>query len=225
MATSPNTSRPATVTRLHVQQSVASGRRGTDGGLDREGVPRGRAPDTLPRGSEPQFPPRMTTGTLHVGSGWAAPSSVHEAFTGGGRATAAASFPCTSPSSSFILPHAGSPCGAGTAGRTQPGPCPPANETGREAWAGPRPPCPHGSWGTNRRGIPEAERDSAGRRPQASLCHRTSSAGHSSVGEGEVPPREHRVRPEEGPGLATLVPLSPLGSGGRRPAWLGPSLG
>lgn len=152
----------------------------------------------------------MTAGTLHVGSGWAAPSSVHEAFTGGGRATAAASFPCTSPSSSFILPHAGSPCGAGTAGRTQPGPCPPANETsgenGREAWAGPRPPCPHGSWGTNWRGVPEAERDSAGRRPRASLCHRTSSAGHSSVGEGEVPPREHRVRPEEGPGLATLVP-------------------
>lgn len=60
MATSQNTSRPATVTRLHVQQSVASGRRGTDGGLDRAGVPRGRAPDTLPRGSEPQFPPRMT---------------------------------------------------------------------------------------------------------------------------------------------------------------------
>lgn len=146
--------------------------------------------------------------SLSFGSGWAAPSSVHEAFTGGGRATAAASFPCTSPSPSFILPRAGSPppCGAGTAGRTQPGPCPPANETGREAWAGPRPPCPHGSWGTNRRGIPEAERDSAGRRPRASLCHRTSSAGHSSVGEGEVPPREHRVRPEEGPGLATLVP-------------------
>lgn len=55
MATSQNTSRPATVTRLHVQQSVASGRQGTDGGLDRAGVPRGRAPDTLPRGSEPQF--------------------------------------------------------------------------------------------------------------------------------------------------------------------------
>lgn len=231
MATLPNTSRPATVTRLHVQQSVASGRRGTDGGLDRAGVSQGRAPDTLPRGSEPQFPPRMTDdgrdapcgqwvgGALLSSRGFYWRGSCH-----GG---------CFLPMHVTVpLVHSATcrvPMRCGDRWAHTAGTLPPANETsrenGREAWAGPRPPCPHGSWGTNWRGVPEAERDSAGRRPRASLCHRTSSAGHSSVGEGEVPPREHRVRPEEGPGLATLVPLSPLGSGGRRPAWLGPSLG
>lgn len=227
MATSPNTSRPATVTRLHVQQSVASGRRGTDGGLDRAGVPRGRAPDTLPRGSEPQFPPRMTDDGRDAPCGqWvAAPSSVHEAFTGGGRATAAASFPCTSPSPSFILPRAGSPCGAGTAGRTQPGPCPPANETGQEAWAGPRPPCPHGSW---------AQTGGASRRLRETLL--AGDPGPPSATGPQVPAIPLWAKARSRPGNTECVPrrgldwplsspLSPLGSGGRRPAWLGPSLG
>lgn len=154
----------------------------------------------------------MTAGTLHVGSGWAAPSSVHEAFTGGVRATAAASFPCTSPSPSFILPRTGSPppvrCGdrwAHTAGTLPPSERDRRRERPGGVGRAPATLSPR-ELGTNWRGVPEAERDSAGPRPRASLCHRTSSAGHSSVGEGEVPPREHRVRPEEGPGLATLVP-------------------
>lgn len=217
MATSQNTSRPATVTRLHVQQSVASGRRGTDGGLDRAGVPWGRAPDTLPHGSEPQFPPRMTAGTLDVGSGWAAPSSVHEAFTGGGRATAAASFPCTSPSSSFILPHAGSPCAVvrGPLGAHSRDPAPqrtrPALRTAGRRGPGPGHPVPTGAG---------AQTGGASRRLRETLL--AGDPGPPSATGPQVPaiplwakarscPGNTECVPRRGLDWPLSSPLSPLG--------------
>lgn len=216
MATSPNTSRPATVTRLHVQQSVASGRQGTDGGLDRAGVPRGRAPDTLPRGSEPQFR-EWVGGALLSSRGFYWRGSCH-----GG---------CFLPMHvTVLLVHSATygvppPCGAGTAGRTQPGPCPPANETGQEAWAGPRPPCPHGSW---------AQTGGASRRLRETLL--AGDPGPPSATGPQVPAIPLWAKARSRPGNTECVPrrgldwplsspLSPLGSGGRRPAWLGPSLG
>lgn len=65
--------------------------------------------------------------------------------------------------------------------------------------------------------------------PRPPSARRTSRAGGPSAGEGEAPPREHRVRPKEAGGLAALRPpqspgrrVSP-GSGGMRPGppgWL-----
>lgn len=229
MATSQNTSRPATVTRLHVQQSVASGRRGTDGGLDRAGVPRGRAPDTLPRGSETQFPPRMTD------DGRDAPCGQ---WVGGALLSSRGFYWRGSRHGGCFLPmHVTVPLvhsatcrvpvrhGAGTAGRTQPGPCPPVNENGREAWAGPRPPCPHGSW---------AQTGGASRRLRETLL--AGDPGPPSATGPQVPAIPLWAKARSRPGNTECVPrrgldwplsspLSPLGSGGRRPAWLGPSLG